>query len=175
MSRTTPLPGASLPPVTLTLLGGGAWSPGGEGSGERFTLLDFYRGVHCPRCRLHLGDLASKRARFEDRGVRVVAASMDTEKKAREAKSAWLLGDLDVAYGLSEADARALGLNLSDAIARKEPHRFSEPATMIVRPDGTLYSVITWTNPLARVHAADLLEGLDVVIANDYPARGTVA
>nr|NIR90840.1 AhpC/TSA family protein [Gammaproteobacteria bacterium]NIU06316.1 AhpC/TSA family protein [Gammaproteobacteria bacterium]NIV52881.1 AhpC/TSA family protein [Gammaproteobacteria bacterium]NIX87589.1 AhpC/TSA family protein [Gammaproteobacteria bacterium] len=56
----------------------------------------------------------------------------------------------------------------------EEPALFSEPALYLVRPDGTLYFGTVQTMPFARPRFADILQALDFVIKNDYPARGEV-
>lgn len=172
-SRAGLVPGQAVPDFTVSLVGGGIWRLSDQ-TPQRFTLIDFYRGRHCPRCHLHVLDLKHKLPRLADRGVSAIAVSMDGEARAREAVAAWGLGDLPVGYGLGEDTARALGLYLSDMITDREPQRFSEPATLLIRPDGTLYSANYSTNPFARFHFSDLLEGLDAILARDYPPRGDV-
>jgi peroxiredoxin len=173
MTRAGLLPGQPVPDFMVHLVAGGEWRLS-DASPKRFTLVDFYRGRHCPRCHLHVLDVKAKLARFSERGVDCIAISMDDREKAQNSVAAWGLEGLAVGYGLAEVDARALGLYLTDAINEREPHRFSEPAILLVRPDQTLYSAIYGTNPFARVHAADILEGLDAAIARDYPPRGDV-
>lgn len=165
------LPGQPVPDFSVELVGGGQWRLS-EQSPSRFLLIDFYRGRHCPRCHLHVLDLKHKLARLADRGVEVIAISMDERERAEEAVAAWGLDGLTVGYNLAERDARELGLYLSKMINEREPRCFSEPATMMIRPDGTLYSVTYASNPFARIHFADVLEGLDAIIARDYPPRG---
>lgn len=167
-------PGEKVPDFAVETVGGPSWRLSHQSIG-RFLLIDFYRGRHCPRCHLHVLDLKSKVARFADRGVSVIAVSMDGAERAQAATTDWGLEGLTVGYNLTEADARALGLYLTDSINEREPRRFSEPAMLLVRPDGTLYSALYGTNPFNRVHVADVLEGLDAILARDYPPRGTAA
>ena len=84
---------------------------------------------------------------------------------------------LRFAYGLNLGNARAWGLYISasrgkTSIGIEEPALFSEPGVFMVRPDGTLYYGNVQTMPFARPNFADLVGGLDFIIANDYPARG---
>ena len=51
---------------------------------EKYTLIVFYRGLHCPVCKKQLESLKDKLDEFIDRGVNVIAISMDTEKRAEE-------------------------------------------------------------------------------------------
>lgn len=173
MTQDRPVPGQQIPDFSVRRVGGAEWRLSAS-SPARFTLIDFYRGRHCPRCHLHLLDIKSKLPRFAERGVDCVAVSMDNEDRAVAAVRDWSLDGLTVGYGLDKSDARALGLYLTAAITDREPPLFSEPAILLVKPDRTLYSAIYATNPFARTHAADLLEGLDAAIARDYPPRGDV-
>lgn len=171
----TLLPGASAPELKLSLTGGEDWSLADQ-SDAALILIDFYRGLHCPRCKLHIVDLKGKLARFADRGVRCLAVSMDPQDRAMDAMQRWELDGLDLAYGLTEAQARAWGLYLTDSINEREPRRFSEPAIIMVEPgSGIVYSAVYGTNPFNRVHVADILEGIDAMQARDYPPRGSVA
>ena len=172
MPHMTLRPGEAVPDFAVETAGGAPWRLSRQTIG-RFLLMDFYRGRHCPRCHLHILDLKSKLPRFAERDVAVIAISMDSAARAAAAVTDWGLDGLVVGHGLAEADARALGLYLTDSINEREPRRFSEPAMLLVRPDGTVYSALYGTNPFNRVHASDILEGLDAIIARDYPPRGT--
>ncbi|MCK5495584.1 MAG: AhpC/TSA family protein, partial [Hyphomicrobiaceae bacterium] len=55
-----------------------------------------------------------------------------------------------------------------------EPPLFIEPGIFFVRPDNTLYWSSIQTMPFARPSFAEILAGLDIVLAHDYPARGQV-
>lgn len=136
-------------------------------------MVEFYRGYHCPRCKVHLLDLDHKVARFKERGADVIAISMDPEDRAVKTKQEWGLGNLTVGYGLTEDQARAWGLYISDAFQTKETTRFSEPGFFLVRSDGTLYSAVVNSTPFFRHSFADVMEALDMIAARDYPPRGT--
>lgn len=168
------IPGTPAPAIDLPLVGGGQASLR-TGNDLRFVMLTFYRGWHCPRCKLHLVDIASKLARFSNLGVDCLAVSMDNAERAERSHEQWGLGQLKVAYELDEPGARTWGLYLTDSIHEREPRRFSEPAVVLVdAKSGTIFSALYGTSPFNRVHAADLLEGLQTIIARDYPPRGTV-
>ncbi|AKM07024.1 redoxin domain-containing protein [Pelagerythrobacter marensis] len=171
----TLLPGTRAPQLSFALADGGHWSLE-DAEAKHFVLIDFYRGLHCPRCQLHLVDVKNKLARFTQRGVAVVAVSMDGRDRAEAARDRWGLGGLTLGYGLSEDQARAWGLYLTEAMSEAEPARFSEPALIMVQAgSGRVYSAVYGTNPLNRIHASDILEGIDAVLARDYPPRGTLA
>ncbi|KQX21483.1 peroxiredoxin-like family protein [Variovorax sp. Root434] len=144
---------------------------------DRFTLLCFYRGLHCPVCAMYLRELESKIDAFAARGVNVLALSSDGEDRAREMAKKIGATCLRVGYGLSLPTARAWGLFLSTSrgktsIGIEEPDLFSEPGVFLVRPDGTLYWSSVQSMPFARPNFGELVQALDFVIKNDYPARG---
>jgi len=143
----------------------------------RFTLLCFYRGLHCPICATYLRELEGKVEAFAERGVDVLALSSDDEDRARQMAQKIGASRLRMAYGLPLVTARAWGLYLSTSrgktsIGIEEPDLFSEPGVFLVRPDQTLYWSSVQSMPFARPNFGELVQALDFVIKNDYPARG---
>jgi peroxiredoxin len=179
MSDIIPLvPRQKVPALSVPLVGGGTFELAAERP-ERFTMLVFYRGLHCPQCARYLRDLESKLAEFEKRGVKVLTLSSDDKERAEKSKADWGLEHTPVGYGLTLKDARAWGLFISSgrgktSVGIEEPALFSEPGLFLVRPDGTLYWSAVQTMPFSRPHFADVLTALDFVIDRDYPARGEV-
>lgn len=179
MSEITPLmPRKPVPALSVPLVGGGTWSIA-DNAPENFTLVVFYRGLHCPICKTYLGELEKLLPDFAERGVNAVAISSDDEERATQAKADWGLADLPVGYGLSLETARQWGLYVSTSrgktsIGVVEPDMFAEPGLYLVRADGTLYFGTVQTMPFARPRFADILPALDFVLKNDYPARGEV-
>ena len=144
---------------------------------ERFSLVVFYRGLHCPICAKYLLELGRLQADFEKRGVKVVAVSSDTAERAREMATKVNAPTLRFAYGLSWNHARQWGLYISTSrgttsIGIEEPALFAEPGVFIVRPDASLYYGAVQTMPFARPHFDELLGAIDFAISKDYPARG---
>lgn len=175
MTGSSPLyPRRPVPALEVPLVGGGTWRLA-EQSPRHFTMIVFYRGLHCPICAGYLADLEGRIDDFAERGVSVVAISADEEDRARKAKDAWKLDKLPLGYGLSLAKGREWGLYVSSARSDKEPALFTEPGLFMVRPDGTLYLGSAQTMPFARPPFTDVLKALDFVVENDYPARGEVA
>jgi peroxiredoxin len=178
MTHQTLMPRQPVPALALSLLDGSHYRLG-ERPAERFDLLVFYRGLHCPVCAKYLSELNRLLSDFAQRGVEAVAISSDGEERAR-AMSAKTGGELRFAYGLALAKAREWGLYISSSrgktsIGIEEPALFSEPGVFLVRPDGTLYYGAVQTMPFARPGFQDLIGAIDFAIAKDYPARGEYA
>ncbi len=110
--RATLFPRQAVPALKATLAGSGAFDLGLERP-EQFTLVVFYRGLHCPICKSQLNNLEAKLPEFEKRGAGVVALSSDTRDRAEQAKADWGLAKLRLGYGLDLRDAQAWGLYLS--------------------------------------------------------------
>ena len=119
-------PTQSVPDLSGEPVGGDTWRLSDQ-SPESFTVIEFYRGYHCPRCKVQLLDLDQKLARFTERGCSVIAISMDGQDRAEKTKPEWGLGELTLGYGLSEDSARQWGLFISTSIRDTETDRFNEP------------------------------------------------
>ena len=99
---------------------------------------------------------------------------MDSRERAEEAAKTWELRRVAIGYGLPEATARAWGLYLSRSIMPQEANAlFSEPGLFLVRPDQRLYYASVLSMPFGRPTVEDMLFGLGVVLARNFPARGT--
>ncbi len=172
------MPRRPVPPLSVRTLSGSTWTLS-ERRPQRFSLVVFYRGLHCPICRTYIGELDRLLPEFQARGVEVLALSSDGEERARQARADWELRNLDLGYGLDLAVARQWGLYISSSRGKTsagidEPERFSEPGVFLIRPDGTLYWAAVQTMPFARPHFRDMVTALDFIIKMDYPARGEV-
>jgi peroxiredoxin len=170
------LPRQLAPAQSIALVGGGRYELSST-TAARFRLLVFYRGLHCPLCRLHLRDLAAKAGAFAERGVEVIALSCDSPERAATARSEWGLEALSIGYGLTPAEARAWGLYLSQGRGAtskglEEPAVFAEPGLFVLRADRTLQLSIVQSTPFARPAFVDVIRAIDFVIARDYPPRG---
>jgi len=139
---------------------------------EKYTLLVFYRGLHCPKCKQQLEELKTKLSDFTERGINVIGISMDSEKRAKITGEKWDVESIPIAYGLTEDEARNWGLYISTSISDSEPDVFSEPGLFLVKPDNTLYLSSIQTMPFARPHFKDLLKAIDFIEEKGYPARG---
>lgn len=171
-------PRRPVPELTVPVVGGANWTLG-EDQPRNFTMVVFYRGFHCPICSRYLADLASKVDDFAERGVDVIAISTDDRERADRTREEWRVDGLRIGYGLSLDQAREWGLFISTSRGTTstgivEPDHFAEPATYLIRPDGTLYFGSVQTMPFARPSFREILGAVDFVLANDYPARGEV-
>ena len=142
-----------------------------------FTLVVFYRGLHCPICLKYLLELGRLQPEFDQRGVKVIALSSDGQERAQMMADKLKAPDLRMGYDLNLAQAREWGLYISTSrgktsIGIEEPALFSEPGVFIVRPDGTLYCGAVQTMPFARPSFDELLAALDFAIDKNYSARG---
>jgi peroxiredoxin len=170
VSTINPLfPRQPVPALEVATVGGGTWRLADQKP----------RGLHCPICANYLGDLNRKVGDFAERRVEIVVISSDNMDRATKAKEQWGMDKLTVGYGLELDKAREWGLYISSSrgktsVGIEEPALFSEPALYLVRPDGTLYFGAVQTMPFARPRFTDILQALDFVMKNDYPARGEV-
>ncbi len=180
MTDIVPLiPRQPVPALSVPLIGGGSWTLA-EQTPEHFTLLNFYRGYHCPQCRNQLQDLNRRAGEFAERGVGILALSCDPQERAEASKTEWALDGIAIGYDLLLEEARRWGLYISTSRGKTsagiaEPALFSEPGVFLVRPDGTLYAAIVQTMPFVRMHFAPLIAALNAsIIPKNYPARGEV-
>lgn len=167
------LPGTAAPALSLPLAGGGTFDLSAQTPGAA-TMVIFYRGLHCPVCNTYLTKVVDKAQAFADAGMPIVLVSMDGQDRAEKAKAEWNLGDLPVAYGLTEDQARGWGLYITTSIKDAEPAVFCEPGSFWVLPDGTLYLIDIASMPFARPDLDILLSKVGAIGAG-YPPRGTNA
>ncbi|MBR0733363.1 AhpC/TSA family protein [Bradyrhizobium japonicum] len=169
------LPRRSVPELRVPTLAHGDFDLAADAQ-KLFTLICFYRGLHCPVCLKYLRELESLIPEYERRGTKVIAISSDVRERAQEMASK-VGASLRFGYSLPLAVARKWGLYISSSRGKtsiniEEPSLFSEPGVFLIRPDGTLYYGAVQTMPFARPLFSELLQAIDFAIARDYPARG---
>lgn len=170
MPRLTPRTPA--PSLDLPLTGGGRFVLS-EQTPEAFTLIVFYRGLHCPKCKDQLQELDGMLDRFAEVGVTsVVAVSGDGKERASTTVAEWELRNVSVAYGLSEPQMREWDLYVSKGVKDPEPDLFAEPGLFLVGADGAVYSAHVQSMPFARPHFDNLVKAVGWIRENAYPARG---
>jgi peroxiredoxin len=170
------MPRQSVPSLEFDLLGGGRWSLALQRP-QNFTMIVFYRGLHCPICRRYLTELNGMIGEFDKRGVETVVTSNDARERAQQAKDAWGMPGLKIGYGLPLQKSREWGLYVSTGRGKtsagiEEPALFAEPGLFLVKPDGTLYWASISTMPFARPHFHEIAAAIDFAIGRNYPARG---
>lgn len=121
-------PRQNVPPLEVSTLKG-PWSLSSQ-QPDNFTMLVFYRGLHCPICSNYIKELDRMVGDFEATGVSVLALSSDNNERAQQASENWDLSNLNIGYDLSVDQARAWGLHRSagrgkTSIGIEEPAEFS--------------------------------------------------
>lgn len=170
------IPRKPVPDLEFDTLDNGRWSLAAQRP-EHFTMVAFYRGLHCPICHRYTSELNGMIGDYGKRGVSTVITSTDSRERADEAKQKWGIPDLTVGYGVSIEKAREWGLYISTSRGKtsagiEEPALFAEPGIFLVRPDATLYWASISTMPFARPHFTDILGAIDFAVSKNYPARG---
>lgn len=160
-----------VPNIKVPLVNDAQWSLN-EQSPQHFTMVVFYRGLHCPVCKSYLEQLQKRVDDFSDKGIHILAISADSEERAKKAYEDWEVNDVPMGYDYAIEDAEKWGLYISKGIKSDEPERFFEPGLFLIRPDGTLYSASIQSMPFARPDFDEVLKGVSYIIKEDYPARG---
>jgi peroxiredoxin len=159
------------PALDLPLAGGGRFKLG-ETPPRNFSLLIFYRGLHCHRCKGYLGEFEALLPTFGRLGVDLVAVSSDTQERAEQSKSEWQLPNLKVAYGLIVENAKSWGLFVSRGVRQDEPTIFSEPGLFLVDNQGALVLAVINSITRMRPYPKDVVETIERVLENRDSARG---
>ena len=84
-------PNTKVPDLHLNLINDTEWTLS-EQSPENFTIIFFYRGLHCPICKKQLEDITSNLERLSERGTHVIAISMDSIIKIEKTLCYYLKG-----------------------------------------------------------------------------------
>lgn len=164
--------GVSAPWLEVSILSGNTWRLVDQ-KPQSFTMIVFYRGLHCPLCQAQLDQLDTKIKEFNSIGVDIIAISGDTKERVQKSKDEWGIQKLLLGYGNSAIAMQRWGLYISRGAYDREPPLFNEPAIFLIRPDGILHSAIINSAPFYRPHADDLLSGISYILKNHYPVRGT--
>ena len=132
------MPRQPVPPLQVPTLAHGDYTLSADAP-QRFALVVFYRGLHCPICLKYLLELGRLLPDFEQRGVKVIALSSDTRERAQAMADKLKAPALRIGYDLPLASARAWGLYLSTSRGKTsagidEPALFAEPGVFLVKP-----------------------------------------
>lgn len=165
------IPGKKAPSLNIETISGNTWSLDKHLNKSKCMIV-FYRGLHCPVCSVFLKQIESQLLEYKKSNTEVIAVSMDNKEKALKVKSDWSIKNLNIAYGLSEENARKWGLYISKSIKEAESDLFCEPGLFIIKEDGTLYLANTSNMPWARPDLTDFPAKLIFAEENNYPVRG---
>ncbi|APY00291.1 redoxin domain-containing protein [Lacinutrix venerupis] len=163
-------PRTKTPELEIELINGTTWKLS-EQSPEHFTLILFYRGKHCPKCKEQLEEVQENIEKFSKRGINVIAISSDTESVAKETYKDWDINDIPLAYGFPIEEARKWGLFISSGI-KKEPDFFTEPGLFLLDKEHEVYWESIQSMPFGRPSLRAILGGVDFILKENYPARG---
>jgi peroxiredoxin len=164
------LPREPAPALDVDLLSGGTFVLS-EQRPARFSMVVFFRGLHCPVCSGQLRELERGLDELATRGVEVVAVSGETLERTQQLRDAWRLERLPLGYGLTEQQMRDWGLFVSRGLDG-EPALFNEPGLFLIAVDGTVFYESLLSMPVGRPRLPDLLAGIDWWVEHGYPARG---
>jgi len=165
------IPGKKAPSLNIETISGNTWSLDNHLNKSKCMIV-FYRGLHCPVCSVFLKQIESQLLEYKKSNTEVIAVSMDNKEKALKVKSDWSIKNLNIAYGLSEENARRWGLYISKSIKEAESDLFCEPGLFIIKEDGTVYLANTSNMPWARPDLTDFPAKLIFAEENNYPVRG---
>lgn len=165
------IPGKKAPSLNIETISGNTWSLDNHLNKSKCMIV-FYRGLHCPVCSVFLKQIESQLLEYKKSNTEVIAVSMDNKEKALKVKSDWSIKNLNIAYGLSEENARNWGLYISKSIKEAESDLFCEPGLFIIKKDGTVYLANTSNMPWARPDLTDFPAKLIFAEENNYPVRG---
>lgn len=173
----TLLPNHPVPPLQVETVHNGIWDLA-ESEPEQFTLVVFYRGLHCSQCQGYLKNLRGMLDAFHALGTEVIAVSCDSKERAEKTVAEWKLEGLRVGYEFPVEKAEEWRLFVSDQLesSRKkevpEPKQFTEPGLFLIDPQGRLYASCIQNMPFARPPLEEVLQAIRFIRENDYPARG---
>ncbi len=166
-------PQTPAPTLQVPLLSGSTWTLADQ-TPEAFTMIVFYRGLHCPICKGYLRDLDRQVADFKQKGVSTVVISADPLDRAQSTQESWELQNLEIGYNLTHQQMTEWDLYMSKAIKAEETPLFCEPGLILVKPDNTLYYIALNSMPFGRPSFKEMLGSVGFVLENNYPARGEV-
>ena len=155
-----PLPGQAAPPLHVPELSGG-WFVLASRRPDVFTMIVFFRGLHCPICHAQLHELDRRVAELGARGIEIIAISAETLERSRQLAKEWEIKHLNIGYGLPERMMRAWGLFLSRGRFASEPPLFNEPGLFLVDRESRIYYEAVVSMPVGRPRLTEVLRAID--------------
>lgn len=179
MAPTIVYPADPAPALVVKTLDGEVFDLKNAASKNKaFTIVVFYRGLHCPLCKNYNKEIKENLANANEQGTDFIVISMDPEERARKTVADVVGPDgtplrVKMGYGLTEEQARSWGLYMSAGRSgTAEPSLFSEPGLFVIRPDSSVFFAQVQSGPFTRPSVGPLLGGLQYALDNNYPARG---
>jgi peroxiredoxin len=112
--------GHMVPALDLPLVGGGRFVFGNPRP-ESFSVLVFYRGLHCLRCPGQLRSYQELLPSFKACGADVVAITSDDEDRATRSAAVWGITTLPIAHGFSIESAPVWSIHITSGKKPDEP------------------------------------------------------
>jgi len=165
------IPKWKAPELVVPRVGGGEWSLTDQNP-DKFLMLVFYRGYHCPICKRYLEKLNSLLDEASNLGVSVFTISGDTQERVSKSRAEWNIDGLGIGYGMTADQMNDWGLYVSASIKEGEPDFFGEPGLFLIRPDQTVYYAAYNSMPMGRPDLKEVIEFVEFVLKEGYPPRG---
>lgn len=166
--------GAKAPEVTLTI--DGEQLALAELYKDQKVALIFYRGYWCPACNKHLSAFAERAKELEDKGIKLIAITPETQEgidktKERTKASFTIVSDLDgsiqkafdVDYDVTEAYLGKVQEKLNVAIAENNANgkeQLPVPATFLIDTNGEIVFAHFDPNYSKRASIDDIIAAL---------------
>ena len=112
--------------------------------------------------------------KFDELDTDILFVSADNAEKAKSFATEVNL-NLPVAYGISLAQMRKLGLYVSDPRPTETDLPFPEPGLFVINEQGQLHIVDISNAPFVRPDPELIIRGITHIKKNGYPIRGTLA
>ena len=165
------MPRQPAPELRVPLAGGGHYDLT-QDSPRLFSMIIFYRGLHCQQCQAYLNELEQLLPEFDTRGISAMAVSCDEASRGEATKAKWGLAATRIGHSLSLPTARRWGLYLTEGRPRpsgmSEPPFCCEPALYLIAPDKTVWFSAIQNMAFARPRFGDLIDGFDFLVSKGY-------
>ena len=122
---------------------------------DNWSILLVYRGRWWPFCNQQLADFQSRIGEYEERKIKIVAASADKHEEAQKIIERRKL-TFPIAYGLDAKEFAAMTGAFFDANGG-----FLHATGFILKPDSTISEAVYSTGPIGRFTAPDSLLLID--------------
>ncbi len=87
--------GVFAPSLEILTVNGQIWKLA-EQHPQNYTMILFYRGLHCPICQQQLGELEQRLEEFRKLGVEAIAISGDSQDRAQTTKQEWKVPHVNI-------------------------------------------------------------------------------